>query len=55
MFWTFIIVSMLGMLIFKLGAYSVLVIVLSNLLKIAVVLLVGISVLMFWRKYFSRG
>ena len=53
MFWVFLLVSMLGMLIFHLGTYSVLVIVLTNLLKIAVVLLIGISVLMFWRKYFS--
>ena len=54
MFWVFILAIILGLILVKLGAYSILVSVLSIGLKLAVLLIAGFVVISIWNKFYKQ-
>ncbi len=51
MFWKFLLVVALGLILFKFGAYSILVNLFITISKFVVFLVLGFIAFMVWRKY----
>ena len=51
MFWKFLLIVAFGMILFKLGSYSVLVSVLVTFAKLVVILVLGFIAMIAWKKY----
>ena len=54
MFWIFILLAGLALTFSTLGAYSVLISVLSGVLKLALLVIAGLSIALIWRKFFGE-
>jgi hypothetical protein len=55
MFWTFLMMTGLALVFAQLGAYSVLVAVLAGGLKLALLIIAGFVIVLFWRKVFQKN
>jgi membrane protein implicated in regulation of membrane protease activity len=55
MFWTFLLIAALALVFMKLGAYSVLVALLSGGLQLALFIIFGLVIAMLWRKIFPKN
>jgi len=54
MFWTFILIVALALTFVRLGAYSVLVSVLSGSLQLALLVIAGLTIVIIWRRVFGK-